>query len=377
MGEDGLKYINKENKRDKKKKIGILTFQDTNNYGSWLQTYALYKCLDNQGLDIEVINYQCSELIKREKLTIKKVFQLYFNNNIGSQDILWKKIKKQIWFYVYSHIFIKLSPKYNYYNIEKANNRYDVFMIGSDLVWDTRITGNDFTYMLNFTTKDKYKCSYAASLGYENIPDNQQKYYEKYLNRLDYISVREESSQKILEDILNRKIYTVCDPTLLLSKAEWEKFVINRNQYGKYVLIYFLDENKNLLKLAKRFAHRHGYKIILIAEQTIEQNVICINPKNISEFLTLIYYAQKIFTASYHGLIFSINFGKQVAYCNRDPKSRMRSVGKYFEIEQYEINNEKFELERELDYCQIENKIMKLRAFSFECIEQMIRCWNK
>ena len=48
-------------------KTGILTYHHTKNYGSWLQTYALYKKLKELGVDIEVIDYRCLAIEKREK----------------------------------------------------------------------------------------------------------------------------------------------------------------------------------------------------------------------------------------------------------------------------------------------------------------------
>lgn len=47
-------------------KLGLLTFQDTNNFGSLLQTFALYKILSEHSDGCEVLNYRCLELYKRE-----------------------------------------------------------------------------------------------------------------------------------------------------------------------------------------------------------------------------------------------------------------------------------------------------------------------
>lgn len=39
------------------KKIGLITIHDTLNYGSLLQTYALYKAIESLGVEIELIDY--------------------------------------------------------------------------------------------------------------------------------------------------------------------------------------------------------------------------------------------------------------------------------------------------------------------------------
>ena len=48
------------------KKIGLITIHDTFNYGSLLQTYALYKAIESLGVEIELIDYKCKAIMDRE-----------------------------------------------------------------------------------------------------------------------------------------------------------------------------------------------------------------------------------------------------------------------------------------------------------------------
>lgn len=354
-----------------KKRIGILTFHDTNNFGSWLQMYALYKKISDMGVKAEVIDYKCAELIRREKITLQK---------LKGQDFAKKRkiIIKQILFSLYSFKYIKSSKKVYYKsNIGNANRYYDAFVIGSDLVWDTRITNQDYTYMLDFVKNDKIKCSYAASLGYEVIPKEQIDTYKKLLNRLDYITVREVSAKAALENLNIYDVHEVCDPTLLVTKREWLKFVKKKNDYGNYVLIYFLDDEKRLLRLAKQYAHKHKYKVLSISEisELPEQNHVF--PKTVREFLTLLYHAEKIFTASYHGMIFSINFEKQMAFCNREPKSRMKTVSQKMCLDRYEINHALYDGEAEINYGAVRQKLQEYRKVSASHLGNILRISEK
>ena len=52
------------------KRIGLLTFHDTTNFGSWLQTYALYEKVRQLGYNAEIIDYRCKGIELREKLSI-------------------------------------------------------------------------------------------------------------------------------------------------------------------------------------------------------------------------------------------------------------------------------------------------------------------
>ena len=51
-----------------KNNIGILTFHDTTNFGSALQSYALCKAIRDLGGEAEIVDYQCSAIVKRENV---------------------------------------------------------------------------------------------------------------------------------------------------------------------------------------------------------------------------------------------------------------------------------------------------------------------
>lgn len=355
-----------------KNRVGILTFHDTNNFGSWLQTYGLYKKLSELGIKVEIIDYQCDEIIKREKLTWNKAIQLLQQKDLFVYQFLWKLIKKQMGFFIYSKMYLKVSKKkYRRRNIKESNLAYDIFLIGSDLVWDTRITNGDFTYMLDFADKDKKKLSYAASIGYEEIPESQKKKYKKYLRQFSYITVREKSAGDLLQNLTGCPISIVSDPTLLLLKQEWVSFINKKNLYGHYVLVYFIDDKKEILRLAKQYAYKYRCKVLVISDNKIG-NEYCISPVNVSEFLSLIYYAEKIFTASYHGILFSVYFEKQLAFVHRNPMDRMRFVSERYGIECFEIHNESFDMERKMDYGIITPNVKKFRQESIQKLKTMI-----
>ncbi len=47
-------------------KVGILTFHNIPNYGAALQAVALCNAVSKLGLECEIINYKCENIIKRE-----------------------------------------------------------------------------------------------------------------------------------------------------------------------------------------------------------------------------------------------------------------------------------------------------------------------
>lgn len=48
------------------RKIGLLTYHHTTNFGSLLQTYGLYKAVTDLGKQCEIVNYHNATVDKRE-----------------------------------------------------------------------------------------------------------------------------------------------------------------------------------------------------------------------------------------------------------------------------------------------------------------------
>ena len=138
-----------------KKRIGILTFQRTTNYGAQLQNYALQEYLKQYNdLEVSVINYYNKQIDFAERRTRikdykgKKGFVKFFL--VGYQrKIKWKNFEH------FRKQYINLSNEYTKDNIKQCTNKYDYFLVGSDQVWNTDITDNDFNYMLDFVKDDK------------------------------------------------------------------------------------------------------------------------------------------------------------------------------------------------------------------------------
>ena len=51
--------------------IGLLTFHRTTNFGSYLQTFGLFKKIEDLGFNCEIIDYRCPAIEKRENLQNK------------------------------------------------------------------------------------------------------------------------------------------------------------------------------------------------------------------------------------------------------------------------------------------------------------------
>lgn len=306
-------------------KIGILTFHDTTNFGSLLQTYGLYKAISNLGHDCDVIDYECPGITKRE---IPKPFRFSLNPKKIAKELLYtrKLRKKYLELSRFLHCHINLSPRYTTETIKNCEGTYDRIIIGSDIVWGLDITNGDLTYFLDFVKDSSKKYAFSASIG-SGWSTEEKKMLCPLLQDFKQIAVREEQAIKWVKESSGVDAQLVCDPTMLLSGEEWARIASAKYKNDKYVLVYFDTNNKDCLRKAKEIAQRNSLKVKLIHYGLPIKEAECIAPLSLEDFLALIKNATFIVTASYHGLLFSLYFEREVIYFNRAHKSRMESLG--------------------------------------------------
>lgn len=345
-------------------KIGILTYHHTTNFGSLLQTYALYKSITNLGYVCEIIDYRNEAVEQRE--FVKKIYQCRgmreFKNYL--QYSKYKKRKAEEFIRFLKDNF-NVSPE-TYYksNIAQANDRYDCFVVGSDLVWDFSINEHDTTYMLDFVEERKSRIAFASSVG-SIWKENEKDEVKKLLGRFDAIGTREYAIQDELSRLLGKHVDFVCDPTMLLSPDEWDKLSSKQSIQENYVLCYMADESQSIYKDALEYGKMHGLPVYLISYDWVPGTMKAIRPYRVEEFLSLIKYADTVFTASYHGLLFSLYFNKNFYYYNRGWKERMKSISTYLALS----NREHWTIDKEgalIDYALVNDKMDKFRKGSKE-----------
>ena len=60
---------------------------------------------------------------------------------------------------------MSITCPYNRETISLTNQLFDTFLVGSDIVWGMPVTGNDYTYMLDFTKEEKRRIAFSPSIG--------------------------------------------------------------------------------------------------------------------------------------------------------------------------------------------------------------------
>lgn len=299
-----------------KKKVCLITYSHSPNYGAALQLFATYKMLEKLGCEVRVLDYQNKFESEKDK------FGFWFSN---------ASLKEKARVFISSYIFgVKKNAVYNfnkfYDSLEYTDiihsvvelstmSEFDAFCVGSDQVWNPSITnGFDDVFILN--TKLPRKISYASSMGSLKFDGYDEDKLVSSLMTFDSVSVRERSSYDYLNNHFSGKYVTqVVDPTFLFGMKNWDE-CLERNNINpmikeKYVLIYALGgylEQSN--KIAHDIANRIGAKVALITLSNRYKDVDYLLTKVTPlDFVSLVKNASFVVVNSFHGTCFSLIYG--------------------------------------------------------------------
>lgn len=305
-----------------KKKVGIITFHASHNYGSMLQAYALQQTILAIGLDCEIINF-------RTRIQVEHFKPPFMRGTIPG------KIKRFIQYLPYCYsLFRKYELfedflAYNYKLSDKefsslpelceSNLPYDVIISGSDQIWNTYCFDFDWAYFLPFA-KSVRKVAYAPSLGptpFHSIKREMEQRIKSLLEVYDAISVRDCRAQKELEKLTGIGYPIMMDPTLLLPIQNWQEMAGNSPIVKeKYIFLYTPWYEKPVFDAAMIISKKLGVPVIVsqlydnrkcnswIVYNTFK-TYISTGPK---EFLNLCKFATCTVGASFHVAVFSILF---------------------------------------------------------------------
>lgn len=341
--------------------IGILTYNRAINYGAVLQSFALKEFLSRYD-NCDIINYKNAH--------IEKVYT-YQNEN------LLKKTLKNLLFGERNKKFRRFTSEIStekiYHKDELDSLAYDKIISGSDQVWNFNCSGGDDTYLLPNTIKAK-KYSYAASFGLSRIPDVQVEKFKENLSRFRYISVREKTGQDICREQLGLASEVVLDPTLLLTKSEWESKLNIRKTKKKYVLVYAFELNDTIRQTAKLIAKQYDLPIYTVPtrfKDSFEKTMRNAGPK---EWVELFYNAAFVVTDSFHGTAFSINFNKPFySFAKNERASRIVDLLNLLKINERLISDaSEVCSESEIDYVRVNELLDVEREQSISFIEKII-----
>ena len=386
-----------------KTKVGILTTYYSKNYGAVLQAFATFEKLRLMGYDSEVIGYQKKEstfyipnaVIDAEKQMCigakikRKIRNGFIRMKKTDCDLLNGSIIRDKEFDHFVNKYLNVS-KVLYQSSEEfiaavSHMPYDVFLCGSDQIWNPMVHNFDDVYYLNFNTEAK-KVSYASSVAYNSFSESEILKICEAIKSIDYISVREKSTAEWLQPHMKKKINHVIDPTFLLDKNDWLSLTSEKQFPGKYILVYLLnynEQNKNIVSLISNLARQNDCRIICLPYTSIRfpKDIDTENRYDIApnDFIKLLSGAKCVVTNSFHATALSINLNVLFYVVssrerNKDLQTRLSDLLEETGLEDRKVYSDTTSLclKDEIDYEMVNTIISKKRVEGVEYLEQSL-----
>ena len=337
------------------KNVGIITFQNANNYGAVYQAFALKKTVEKLGCNVSVINYD--------------------SPNMGLKSVQRNEFKE------FTDAYLNLTKECS--SKEKIDvEDFEAIISGSDQVWNPYLTGGDMTYFLDFVPDNIKKVSYAASIGLNgDLFMRYQDVFEKYVPTFDGISLREETHVEYIQSIVKEKeVHASIDPSLLLTSKEYlDSFGLPNDRSEDYIFVFSYAVDPKMYDFANMLSLKSGYKIValsLYSSGSFVNGTKMIKNVPPTEWLQLFNKAKMIITDSFHGMMFSIIFNKPFyAYTpNRSNVVRVLDILKKFDLEDRKLTNitNINDTVWEMDYTKV-NEILEMeRKKSLEYLKNQL-----
>ena len=279
--------------------IGIVGWWYGRNYGSFLTYFALNRFLKEKGYDVLMLSWPYKS----------KPFPAPVN------DYVDKLIED----------YYEYSMKRTFDEYPDLNKYCDLFMIGSDQMWNYwDQKGVGYYYFLDFVDDAHPKISYSTSFGHKRYeaPVTTTEIQKVLLKRFDAISVRENDGVDICREKFGLSVTRTIDPVFLIDHSYYEELISKSpadNQGRKYLFCYILTPTPEKGAILKTIAARLGLDLVIAldGQTNVEENRAKLGIEdvrmnlNVSQWLSLIKNADYVITDSFHGVCFSIIFRKQ------------------------------------------------------------------
>ena len=386
-------------------KIALVTCYFIRNYGSQLQALATQ-------IAVQKIGYECEHICidgllpeindSRKKFFLRNFFnysvwsdkvpalkRMIFLKTIGRNHVKFLALRTKMFDHFSREHFI-ISEKYeNKSRLTSAAHKYNAFIVGSDQLWLPSNIAGDY-YTLNFVPDDIKKISLATSFGVASLPKKEAKMANEFLNRIDYVSVREHSGKELIKQVAGRDVPVVCDPTLMLTAEDWEKLIPKECiENDKYIFCYLLGNHPEQRAFIKQISKHIGFKIVQIhsgnsfmfaEEGFADEQMFEAGP---SEFLRMIRDAEYVFTDSFHCTVFSLQFKKDFYVFRRfTTEGKTSTNGRIYSLldvvslqDRMLTGREDVEkvLGAEIDYTAVHKALADFRQFTWNWLENALK----
>ena len=268
----------KENLKRHPRSVAILNFHfESMNYGAVLTAYALNKALNSMGYLAQNINFRppLPRLLRKGNNPLMDEFRRRRLPMTCDIDSL-KRLKL-------------------------LNRRFSSFVVGSDQVWNHKLTEwfADL-YFLPFAKAKRRRIAIAASFGDDPMQLYGRRTLRSLLSPFTAISVREQSAAKSLQKI-GIAAKPVCDPVFLIPCSEWREMAADSSEVPSENVCVWYGVNA-----AGRAAIR---RYLPACWRVFQGGVYNLRNLSVEEWLARVANASLLVTDSFHGTCFALIFG--------------------------------------------------------------------
>lgn len=352
-------------------KVGIMSMQRIENYGSFLQAYSLRQMLEELGHEVVFVDYVIEPCI----VTVSKP-------PAPPQRSFWYRAVRKLYYLLLDVIRTVDGDKKAEQRMEASRLRncyadyvrqlgvteertenipVDVLVIGSDEVFNCLQTNPAVGYskqLFGEGVNAGKVITYAACAGFTTVEGLQEfEIFDEVSTMLRknfaHLSVRDQNTFELVESLTGRMPILHLDPVLV---ADFSPQIVEKHDMTDYVVVYSYEERMSdrtdERDVIQNFAHEHGLKTVSIGNyQTWTDLHIPAAP---FELLGYLKNAEYVITDTFHGTVFSIILEKKFATLIRDSNAqKLGSLLSQFGLGDRQVN-QLSELERiitaDIDY---------------------------
>lgn len=295
------------------KHVGIMTMHRINNYGSFLQAYALKQMLEQTGFTVQFVDIEVAQKQKQRSLLSLVA------GKIGRFDRYW--LKRMRYRKSRSRIREILAQQRQEHlgldSTQLSAEGCDAVVIGSDEIFtcdskgEFRITSSRFGRVPGVSQV----ITYAASCGQTDLRDTAPEDMETMrqgLECLSAVSVRDENTARVVEALCVKQVQYHLDPVLVYDfKEELEKVSLKCLPSRPYMVVYAYHnrfDSKEEIGAIRAYAREKGLKVVSVGgSQAWCDEYAVLTPFEVLQYFR---YAECVVTDTFHGAVMCAKFQK-------------------------------------------------------------------
>lgn len=296
-------------------KIGIIT-TTFNNFGSRLQNIATVELLKQQYPKSKI---RTLVVLENKNFLIRFLTKFYLFRLLCLRLKFRGKVNKNNKLCNYKLYIIK---DYSIQTLKMLDKEYDLFVIGSDQIWNN--LGEKDNFLFGMFTKNKI-CNSPSFIPEKCKDVNKMK---MYLSSFEHLNVREEHTCSFIKNELGLDCETLPDPTLRLSSATWSKLLNGRKKYAYDCVVYMLHKKNKFNHICEELTYKKA-QFLPIFNSNNGNEKYKYSPL---QFAKIIQGTTLLITNSFHGAAFASIFNKNlIIYKHNEPSDIRYDVFKNYE----------------------------------------------